>query len=1196
MHKSDEAYAQKSRTPKTDCRRGQSKHAAQNCNNNVPGHYRHSPFESSFWQDCRNISILYHICQYSAAVITFYFKTFYFILIGMNSAYTKAYEQSAKNAAQKQAIDTTEGPVLVIAGPGTGKTQLLGVRVGRILENNPTLSAYNILCLTFTESGAANMRDRLSQFIGREAYDVTIGTYHSFGGDIIKNNPQYFTEHNLQNPVDDLGRHQILDAIVAKLPYSDPLKQTRHHIRDLMATVSEVKRALLTSNDLKDIAASNLSFYAQTAPKVAEIMDGFGTMNGKLEKLLPYFEGIRDMLAALPQKAPHPTYDSLTAVALQALETALTAAEAGEKKALTAWKNKWLEKNSDNQFVFSGELESRRIASLASVLDKYQAALHDRGLYDFDDMILQAIDVLQNNPGLKYTLQERYQYILLDEFQDTNAAQLKLVQLLTDNPVNENKPNVMAVGDDDQAIYAFQGAQYSNMVDFYQMYRDVVVVNLTDNYRSHADILESAANVLKQIDARVFESLEGMTKTLRAANTYIPTSTLTRKEYISDVAEAAGIADEIARLIQQGVNPREIAIIAPRHRQLQPIVPYLKTHQIPIRYEKRENILESPIIQQIITMARLSHYIAVGDITSSNALWPEVLSYAFWQLPVSKIWKLSWQVDQKHISWNEALLQDNHAFRPIGLLFIGLAARLKSEQLETMLDYIIGNSTLETFETDFPQVSSKLRDYYLSDSVQAAEPETFYETITHLSVLRAKLREHQQANSEALYLEDLLQLITMYEQAEERMVNTSPYTSAADAVQVMTAYKAKGLEFEHVFLPSLHDDVWGGSGGGGSNKLTLPKNLSPIRYSGTNDDERLRVLFVAITRAKYGLHLSSYAQNYAGKATKRLKYLDEEQQVDGSVQTNILPEKCRTVQAVDTTPPALETMQTHWAVTHHAGQQADLHHILQERLESYQVSPTHLSTFTDLQYGGPHKFFLQTILRFPQAPTVDGIFGSAIHDTLEWVQHQVTEQGSLPAKDAYISFFESRMLRTRLPDDQRQLEIDRGIAMLEPYIAQRGHIFAKADKAEQNFRHENVVMDMVPMAGKIDRMEIDPKNKTIVIVDYKTGKSFNRWLSDPKLHKYKHQLYGYRMLVENSRTFRDYSVAGARLEFVEPNSDGKICTLELPMNDAEYNETKQLIQALYTHVKTLDFPDVSKYQPTLPGIKAFEKDLLDGTI
>jgi len=139
----------------------------------------------------------------------------------------------ALNPEQKQAVDKIDGPLLVIAGPGTGKTQLLSARVANILTKTDT-PARNIMCLTFTENGAENMRQRLSSFIGQAAYDVTISTYHAFGGDLIRRFPEYFSETRLQNPVDELGQRQLIADIVEAMSYSNPLKQTRHHLGDLI--------------------------------------------------------------------------------------------------------------------------------------------------------------------------------------------------------------------------------------------------------------------------------------------------------------------------------------------------------------------------------------------------------------------------------------------------------------------------------------------------------------------------------------------------------------------------------------------------------------------------------------------------------------------------------------------------------------------------------------------------------------------------------------------------------------------------------------------------------------------------------------------------------------------------------------------------------------------------------------------------
>lgn len=215
-----------------------------------------------------------------------------------SEAFGAAYDLVSENDAQKRAVDTTEGPLLVIAGPGTGKTQLLSVRVGKILQNNSTILPNNILCLTFTETGASNMRDRLTQLIGKEAYDVTISTYHAFGDEIIRRYSQAFTDMRLQSAIDDLGKYQVVSAIIDSLSYDNPLKQARYHIGDVISTISDVKRALLTSKDLLAIADENEATIHQAKGAIAEVFKDLKRMPSKLDKALPYFEQTREILAA----------------------------------------------------------------------------------------------------------------------------------------------------------------------------------------------------------------------------------------------------------------------------------------------------------------------------------------------------------------------------------------------------------------------------------------------------------------------------------------------------------------------------------------------------------------------------------------------------------------------------------------------------------------------------------------------------------------------------------------------------------------------------------------------------------------------------------------------------------------------------------------------------------------------------------
>lgn len=1113
--------------------------------------------------------------------------------------YRNAFE--GLNSAQRLAVETIEGPVLVIAGPGTGKTQLLSVRVAHILEKTDTLPQ-GILCLTFTESGAENMRERLTRFIGQSAYDVNIGTYHSFGGDLISRFPEVFAETRLQAAADELTKRQILRTIIESLPFGNPLKQVQHHLGDLMGTISEVKRALLDAQSLRAIARENAAFITVANGYVERLFAEFGTMPRSVSKALPLFEelllGLQKMIPATPV---HSQFGSLASIASGELVAAIeTASESGKTNALTVWKNAWLAKDADNKFIFNGALANSRIDALADVFEQYEAALAENGWYDFDDMILRAIQALEQNPDLRYSLQEQYLYILLDEFQDTNAAQLKLVELLSDSPVHEGRPNVLAVGDDDQAIYAFQGAQYSNMLDFHSMYRDVTVVNLVENYRSSADILQSARKVATQIEGRLEKHFADMSKELTASNPKLPErADMERREFLSDVAQYDWIAKQVHTLIEQGTAPSEIAVLAPKHRQLEPLVPYLAELEVPMRYEKRENILEAPVVTQLLTMSKLLIALQSRDSAHADALWPQVLSYDFWNIPTSELWKMSWSINDaprdERKSWAETLLtSDKPFFQLPAQLLLTLAPQVETTSLELMLDYLIGTEPVETKERELPDVvRSPLREYYTGKTVQHTNPELFYDTISHLTVLRAKLRDYATTQTEMLTLQGLLDFVEMYEAAEERMLNTSPYNQQADAVQLMTVFKAKGLEFTHVFLPSMQDDVWGSSSRGNTNKLTLPQNLSPIRHAGATDDERLRILFVAITRAKIGLHMTSFAKTYTGKATKHLKYLDEQDQGDGSFRSMILPEHAQEIMLSDHSAPTLASLELNWRKRHVASRDAaELKSLLADRLARYQLSPTHLTRFIDLEYGGPDTFFFESLLRFPQAPTVNSQFGDAMHATLEWVQHRVAATENVPALPDVVQYFTAQMSALKLTDQQLKYELERGKQALKAYLSQRGKQYRPTDKAEHNFRKEGVFIGDAHLSGKVDRLEIDHKNKTITVIDYKTGHSSKKWSSDARLHKYQIQLYCYKLLIENSHTYRGYTVPEGRIEFVEPDSDGRICMLPLTFDSAETERVKHLIQALWQRIHSLDFPDVTGYQATLAGIKQFEADLI----
>ncbi|MEO5984938.1 MAG: UvrD-helicase domain-containing protein, partial [Ferruginibacter sp.] len=276
-------------------------------------------------------------------------------------------EYNRLNDNQRRAVDTIEGPVMVIAGPGTGKTQILAARIGKILLDTDALPE-NILCLTYTDAGSLAMRRRLITFIGADAYKVNIHTFHSFCNDVIQDNLSLFEKHSL-DAISELENIQLFKKLIDDFPKDNPLKRYRGDV-------------YYEINNLRQL---------------------FSVM--KREGWHPEFinQKIDDYLLDLPNRE-----DSIY-------------------------------KNSRAGQWAKGELkpayydEKERIEKLraaANEFDNYQELMRQKNRYDFDDMINWVIKVFEENKNLLSDYQEKYQYILVDEYQDTSGTQNKLVQLL----------------------------------------------------------------------------------------------------------------------------------------------------------------------------------------------------------------------------------------------------------------------------------------------------------------------------------------------------------------------------------------------------------------------------------------------------------------------------------------------------------------------------------------------------------------------------------------------------------------------------------------------------------------------------------------------------------------------------------------------------------------------------------------------
>ncbi|MEP6713468.1 MAG: ATP-dependent helicase, partial [Ferruginibacter sp.] len=409
-----------------------------------------------------------------------------------------AEEYEKLNRQQRIAVDTIEGPVMVIAGPGTGKTQILAARIGKILLDTDTLPE-NILCLTYTDAGAIAMRRRLQRFIGADAYKVNIYTFHAFCNDVIQDNLSLFEKKSL-DAISELENIQLFKTLIDNFPKSHLLKRYRGDV-------------YFEINNLRNLFSSMKR-------------EGWSPtyINEKIEEYL------KDL----------PTRDEFV------------------------YKRKYKQFNTGDFKQDKLDEEKERLEKLRAAVNEfenYQNLMRQKNRYDFDDMINWVIKVFEENPQVLSNYQERFQYILVDEYQDTSGTQNKLVQLLISF---WDKPNVFVVGDDDQSIYRFQGANVENMLEFANTYSsDLMTVVLTNNYRSTQPILDISKTLINKNQERLVKQIDGLSKELISSNTKI--NQLTHlpiiTEYNSVKEEMAAITNNIYELLQQNIRPGKIAVI-----------------------------------------------------------------------------------------------------------------------------------------------------------------------------------------------------------------------------------------------------------------------------------------------------------------------------------------------------------------------------------------------------------------------------------------------------------------------------------------------------------------------------------------------------------------------------------------------------------------------------------------------------------
>lgn len=1134
-------------------------------------------------------------------------------------ALSPKFEERYKNlnAQQKKAVDTIEGPLMVVAGPGSGKTEILSLRVANILSKTDVRPS-NILCLTFTDLASINMRKRLVPLLGVDAYRVAIHTFHSFCVETIDRFPEYFYQGATFVAADELVQIQMLEEIFNNLPYDNPLKTVRPeegfvYLKDVKFSIGNLKKAGITPAEFAQILDHNEETFALINPLFDEV---FAPRVSKeiISKVEELVVKLKEKNVKQLQKKPFPVkhLQSFLQSTIDSLELLLERAGDAEKPTslFSEWKADHLEKSSagdtEGKMIFKETNRIEKMRALATVYTSYKELMWNRGYYDFDDMILDVMSALEKNETLRYQIQEQFQYVLVDEFQDTNDGQMRLLRSITDAPVNEGRPNIMVVGDDDQAIYKFQGAEISNILNFSKLYKDPTLVTMAQNYRSTQTILDLAQHVIRKGSQRLETILPNMEKTLTAHNKKLSEGKIIHKKLSSREEEYHFVAQEIKRLIDSGIEPSDIAVISRKHELLESIVPHLHKAGVPIRYERQQDVLHEPHIHQIIQIARFASSYARKDVQEADDLLPEILSYPFWGLQRIDIWNVSVSAKSDGGLWLSVMQKsENPRVREVAEFLLDLSIRSLSEPLEYIVDRIIGAhiKTLDTADgiedadegagdpfgrlDEETVLHSPFKKFYFSKERFDKQKGKYLTFLSSLRVFMYALREYKKG--EILSINDLVSYVDTHEKNGLLVTDNSPYVSALSAVSLLSAHKAKGLEFTAVFVLACQDSVWMSRGHG--SKLPMPINL-PIAPAGDGFDDKLRLFFVALTRAKELLYITASTSGDDGGDELALQFI-----------ADVTPEmfSSDTDDVSMSVPNITDILTDSWRTYHRPPTTIDESVLLSTLVENYQMSVTHLNNFLDITNGGPQNFLETNLLRFPQAKTAYGAYGTAIHSAIERLYYELRGEGKVPTLEKVLEYFKEALRKERLGVREYSEQEERGVKSLTAFYKAKKDTFKSDHKIEVNFKAQGVVVEDAYLTGKIDKIE-QLEDGEWCVHDFKTGGVVYDWKgSTPyekvKLYKFKQQIIFYKLLVENARDYAGKNtVHRGVIEFVEPDVAGHNIDLPITIDAADVERTKKLIAIVYKKIISLDFPDITKYHPTVKGIVEFEDDLLSGKI
>jgi len=914
------------------------------------------------------------------------------------------------NPEQKKAVTHTQGPLLIIAGAGTGKTKVLTHRIAYLISAKYARPE-QILAVTFTEKAANEMEERVDILIPYSYSFVDVMTFNSFGESILRD-----YGHEIGLPLDFKLLDEVEQSIFFRknlfrfpLDYYRPLSRPTKHIQEILAAIKRLKQ-----EDIKP-------------------------------------ESYLKLASEMHESAREPSDKEM---ALKHME-------------------------------------------IAHVYQEYQNFLMEEGKIDFEDQVVLTVEMFRQRPSVLKKIQEKYKYILVDEFQDTNYIQFQMLRLLA-----SPHRNITVVGDDDQSIFRFRGASLSNILDFSRMYPDTKRVVLQKNYRSTQAILDSAYRLIQHNNPFRLEVRENIDKSLNAEKDQKGKS-IFKLQFDTLSHEADKVAEIIKEKVEQGFKYSDSAVLVRRNADADPFIRAMNMKEIPFRFSGSRGLYSREEVRLLISFIKV-----LTDFEDSKSLFRLSLSEVY-DVSTYDLTKISNYAFKKNWPLHKVFQKISENELPVEL----------SEESKQRIKKIF-NDLLYFVEYSSSQNAGRVlylfleRSGYLKSLIEKKNLEAEIK-IKNIRLFFDKVRGFSD-----LTRDDSIQSFAQHLELLQQ-VGDNPATAEAeleeDAVHLVTVHKAKGLEFPIVFMVSLIADRFPGRMR--KEKIPFPDELIQLRSSGEESlpssdlshvqlQEERRLFYVGMTRAKKYVYFT-WARDYGVKRLKKvspfvLEALDISKASEKTIQSSPEEEIRRYAPSITPSYPVRE----------------------KERKGIISLSFFQVDDYLTC----PLKYKYRHVMRVPVLPHYNLIYGRVLHETIHfYLKRKMT--GEKLGLEELVRYYKDHWINEGfLSREHEEMKKKAGEAAVRQFYLREEASGMAPHYLEKKFKWKE---KNIRFTGRWDR--VDVTGNGAVIIDFKSTRVKDQEEADKKTRDaVQMDLYALSFLKTE-----DVNLIETRLHFLESDIIGR---------------------------------------------------------